>query len=193
MSYSPEQVRSGGWIVAIYKAIAVYDVDDPAFDDYEATINAAKAAEFLSSIRSLGRIDARQYETYRRLARIKPNQSIDVLRRLEKVGGLEAKWDTRTEPPSVNAVEASVTSKAGVFATTAKFFEAHSPTAKARAAIEVLEEAVHFPVPRSSLVSALVAKKYSPTEEITRLSCSSMSARIRGYQNSQTFLIRQCA
>jgi hypothetical protein len=139
MHYPPEQVRSGGWIVAIYKALAVYDVDDPAFDDYEATVNAAKAAEFLSSIRSLGRVDAKQYEIYRRLARIKPKQSIEVLKELEKLGALEVEWAPRTDPVSVKAVTASDSSKAGVFATAAKFFEAHNPSAKARAAIEVLE------------------------------------------------------
>jgi hypothetical protein len=161
MPYPPEQVRSGGWIVAIYKALAVYDVDDPAFDDYEATVTAAKAAEFLSSIRSLGRVDAKQYEIYRRLARIKPKQSIEVLKELEKLEALEVEWDTRTDPVSVKAVTASDSSKAAVFATAATFFEAHNPSAQARAAIEVLEATVHVPVPQANIVSALTAKGYS--------------------------------
>jgi predicted DNA-binding ribbon-helix-helix protein len=62
MKFPAEQVRAGGWIAAIYKAIRYYDVDDPAFDHFEATIVSGKTAEFLSSIRALGKVDQQQYE-----------------------------------------------------------------------------------------------------------------------------------
>jgi hypothetical protein len=38
MTYPVESVRTGGWLVAIYKAISCYDIDDPSFDHFEDTI-----------------------------------------------------------------------------------------------------------------------------------------------------------
>jgi len=45
MNFISDSVRTGGWLVAIYKAISFYDVDDPVFDEYEATVLAGKAAQ----------------------------------------------------------------------------------------------------------------------------------------------------
>lgn len=71
MRQSTEEVRIGGWLVSIYKAISSYDVDDPAFDDYESVITSAKTAELLSSIRSLGTVDHQKFEV-RSLSEIFP-------------------------------------------------------------------------------------------------------------------------
>lgn len=47
---SNEDVRLGGWLVCIYKAISVYDVDDPVFDEYDQVISSAKAAPITVSL-----------------------------------------------------------------------------------------------------------------------------------------------
>jgi len=161
MTHSADHVRCGGWLVAIYKAIASYDVDDPAFDDYDATIISAKAAEFLSSIRSLGRVDSQKYEVYRRLARIKPSQSVDLLRQLESLGALTVEWNKSTDPVSVSAVTAVATTKAAVLVAVAQLFEAHSASPKARCAIEILDATVHLPVPQAGVISVLTRKGFS--------------------------------
>jgi hypothetical protein len=136
MKFPAEQVRAGGWIAAIYKAIRYYDVDDPAFDHFEATIVSGKTAEFLSSIRALGKVDQQQYEVYRKLARLRPKQAVEVLQELEKDGLVEVAWDKSGDPAAVSSITCNVTSKAEVLGASVKLFESSSPTARSRAAIE---------------------------------------------------------
>jgi hypothetical protein len=133
MAYPAEQVRVGGWLIAVYKAITFYDVDDPVFDDYEATIMAAKSAEFLSSIRALGKIDNSKYEIYRKLARLKPTQGVALSAELEKLGALSIDRKRGSDAAEIIAVTADVTTKAGVLASAAQVFEVYHPTDKARA------------------------------------------------------------
>jgi hypothetical protein len=162
MNFPAEQVRAGGWIAAIYKAIRYYDVDDPAFDHFEATIISGKTADFLSSIRSLGKVRQHQYEIYRKLARLKSKQAIEVLQALEKEEMVEVDWDTGADPPTVSSVTCNVTTRAGVLAASARLFELSSPTPKARAAIEILDVTVHFPATQSKVIEQLVQKGFTP-------------------------------
>jgi hypothetical protein len=111
MASQAEQVRAGGWIIAHYKAVNFYDVDDTVFDDYEAIIVAAKSAEFLSTIRALGRIDNKKYEVYRKLARLKPKQAAGMLAELEKLGALAVEREA-TDPADIVAVTSNLTTKA---------------------------------------------------------------------------------
>jgi hypothetical protein len=161
MGFSAEQVRAGGWIAVIYKAIRYYDVDDPAFDHFEATITSGKTAEFLSSIRALGKIDQQQYEVYRKLARLKPRQALEVLQELEKDGTVDVVWDAGVDPAAVSSITCKVTSRAGVLGASAKLFESSSPTPSARAAIDVLDATAHFPVPQSRVIERLTGKGFT--------------------------------
>lgn len=159
MKFSAEHVRAGGWIASIYKAIRCYDIDDPIFDHFEATIVAGKTADFLSSIRALGKIGQQQYEVYRKLARLKPKQATEVLQELEKENLVEVEWSSEAEP-TVVSVACNATTRAGALGASAKLFESSSPTPKARAAIEALAASVHFPVPRSRIIEQLADKGF---------------------------------
>jgi hypothetical protein len=161
MKFPAEQVRAGGWIAAIYKAIRYYDVDDPAFDHFEATITSGKTAEFLSSIRALGKVDHQQYEVYRKLARLKPRQATEVLQELEKDGLVEVAWDISGDPVAIDSITCKVTSRADVLGASAKLFESSSPTARSRAAIYALDATVHFPVPESRVIQQLTEKGFT--------------------------------
>jgi hypothetical protein len=161
MTVTTEQVQLGGWIVSVYKGISYYDVDDPLFDDFDATIVAGKCAQFLSSIRALGEIDGGKYEVFRKLARLKPRDAIGVLHQLEKLGAVEVHWDKSSDPPSVIRIKANVVSKAQVLATTAQMFEILQPSDRARAAVAVLDATVHLPVPHRHVKTALIKMGFS--------------------------------
>jgi hypothetical protein len=155
-----EQVRVGGWLLAIYKAISYYDVDDPVFDEYEATVIAGKTAQYLSSIRALGKIDASKHEVYRKIARLKPRPAIEVLKELEKLSAVEVEWKKNADPPAVISVKTLVTSKAEVLATSSKVFDQFQPTPSARAAVEALDSTLHLPIPETEVLSALARKGF---------------------------------
>jgi hypothetical protein len=161
MNFPAEQVRAGGWIAAIYKAIRYYDVDDPAFDHFEATITSGKTAEFLSSIRALGKIKTQQYEVYRKLARLKPRQAVDVLQELEKEEIVQVEWNSATDPAEVLSITCKATSRAAVLGASAKLFESNSPTPRAQAAIEALDATVNFPVPQAKVLDHLGKKGFT--------------------------------
>jgi hypothetical protein len=155
ITYTPDQVRAGGWLVTIYKAISYYDVDDPAFDAYEAAILAGKAGQLLSSVRALGQIDGKKYEIYRRIAHLKSLEANDVALRFEKLGILEIQWDKTTDPPAIAGIRSLATTKAEVLAAAAQLFDMYRPTDSARAAIDVLDATVHIPVQQSQIMTAL--------------------------------------
>src|SRR5258708_31022901 len=79
-------IRTGAWLTVLYKAFTPYDQSAPVFDPYEASILAAKAGVLLSSIRSLATVDGRQFDVYRRLARLKSREAQAVLSGLETIG-----------------------------------------------------------------------------------------------------------
>jgi hypothetical protein len=72
-------VRTGAWISVLYKAFTPYDQSAPAFDPYEASILAAKAAILLSSIRSLPTVTGKQFDVYSKLARLKPRETTETV------------------------------------------------------------------------------------------------------------------
>jgi len=49
------EVDLGAWIVAVYKVVSQYNVDDPALDPLEAIVTAGRAADLFSATRSLGK------------------------------------------------------------------------------------------------------------------------------------------
>lgn len=160
MNFAAEQVRVGGWIAAIYKAIRCYDVDDPAFDHFEATIASGKTADFLSSIRALGKVGRTKYDVYRKLSRLRSRQATEVLLELEKDGTVEVEWNKADDPATVNFVTCNATTPA-VLAASANLFESSSPSPRARAAITALDATVHFPVPQSKVLEQLVGAGFS--------------------------------
>jgi hypothetical protein len=81
-------VRMGAWISVLYKAFTPYDQSAPAFDPYETSILAAKAGILLSSIRSLPVVIGKQFDVYRKLARLKSREMDTVLKDLQDIGAV---------------------------------------------------------------------------------------------------------
>ncbi len=150
-----EDVRCGGWIVASYKAFACYDVEDAVFDPYEATLLAGKAAELLSSIRALGKIDGKKFDVYRKIARLKPRDGIAVIADLESLGGVAVDWDTSNAEKQITGIQSLCSTKAEVFETTAKFFRSRNPSRTAEASLQVLDMTLHMPARESDVLTHL--------------------------------------
>jgi hypothetical protein len=150
MPTAAEKVRLGGWIVSLYNAIREFNLDDTSFDDYETLILAARAAELLSSIRSLGRLTGEKFDTYRRLSSLKPKSAIHVLLGLQKLGALEIEWSNDKSPSIVN-VEAKVTTKAEVLAAAASLFSQENTSEKAQCLLNILDNTVDLPIKESDL------------------------------------------
>jgi hypothetical protein len=155
-----EAVKCGAWIVASYKAFSCFDLEDPAFDPYEATILAGKAAGLLSSIRSLGQIDSRQIDVYRKLAHIKPRDLTSVIEELERSEGVVVAWEEADSGKQVKHIQSRCSTKAEVFEITAEFFHHSLPSSRALASIEVLDSTLHMPVRESDVLFKLHASKF---------------------------------
>lgn len=161
MKYTPNQVRVGGWLVSIYKAINCYDLDDPAFEEYDSVIVSARTAEFLSSIRSLGALDGEKFEIYRKLARLKQHQIVDILKRVQSLGAIDVRWKTDGGASVVSRVTSLVTTKEEVLAAAAMLFEELQPSEKARLAVALLDSTVHLPVREGKVIADLVKAGFS--------------------------------
>ena len=76
------------WLVAMYKVFAEFNTLQPAFNDYEATILAGRAAHFLSSNNQLGQLDSEEIRTRRKLESLKRSETppLHMARRLKRFG-----------------------------------------------------------------------------------------------------------
>jgi hypothetical protein len=159
-SVNVTDVQRGGWIVASYKAFNCFDLEDAVFDPYEPTIVAGKAAELLSSIRSLGQVPGEQFDIYRKLAHIKPSAVTPLTEKLETLGAVAVGWKKTDSGTQVQSIRSLCRTKAQVFEATAKFFDSSKPSPRAEASIEVLDATLHMPVRESDVLSALHAHKF---------------------------------
>jgi len=151
-------VRTGAWISVLYKAFTPYDQSAPAFDPYETSILAAKAGILLSSIRSLPVVTGKQFDVYRKLARLKSRETDTVLKELQDIGAVTINTQQVDGRPAIHSVETAATSKSEVFKTVGKLFESLSPSEQERATVAVLELTLPVPVPRAKVLSRLAAQ-----------------------------------
>lgn len=158
-----DDVRRGGWIIAAFKSIAFYDLDDPVFDPYEAIVTAGKAAELLSAIRGLGIVDGRRYDRIRQLTRIKPSQGIRTVELLESIGAVNLEWETGSATATVRTIQVLQPDKTSVLRSTSDFYECCNPSGRANASLAILDLTANYPV-RESNVIALVTKDGVPSE-----------------------------
>jgi hypothetical protein len=80
-------VQQGAWIIAAYKVISKYNLDNAVFDPFEAAIIAARSGEMFSAIRALGSIEGQKFEAYRKLCKLKRSNATTVLRFAKNLGG----------------------------------------------------------------------------------------------------------
>jgi hypothetical protein len=153
--------RTGAWLTVLYKAFGPYDQTSPAFDAYEATMLAAKAGVLLSSIRSLRDIDGKQFDVYRRLARLRTREVQTVLQELERIGIVSVGTRSVDGKSEVHSVETTVHSRPAVFRAVGKLFQSLGPSDQERATLDVLELSLPVPIPRGEIMSRLAALGHS--------------------------------
>jgi hypothetical protein len=155
-----EQTRIGAWVTAVYKAFAPYDQTAPVFDQFEATIQAAKAGSLLSSIRSLGDVSGEQFEVYRRLSRLKPREAETILTRFQNLSVLSIEKSLVDGEEKIHSVKSSAISRSSVFRAVGKLFALLEPSDQERATVEALELTLPVPVAKSSVLSHLGQRGY---------------------------------
>lgn len=148
------KVRKGALIVATNKVLSKYSMDDPVMDPLEAIVNAGRMAELLSSTRALGRIDAKKFEAYRRLSRLRPLEARELLKKAKQLEYVTIEW-SKDDPPSVLSFEPNYTSSEHVFAVAADLYEFMKPSSESMALLAIVEDTLIIPQPLASIKSRL--------------------------------------
>jgi hypothetical protein len=66
-----DQIKMGGNAIALFKGLDAWPQDIPTFDDFEATLLTGRATDLISSLRSLDTVGSKEFETRRRIARLR--------------------------------------------------------------------------------------------------------------------------
>ena len=152
--------EQGAWVVAIYKVISHWNLDDASFDPLEAIITAGRAADLFSATRSLGTVQTDIFEKYRKIALLKPNQAKTVLKLAEAAGHIEVQFNsTKTV---VQEYKFCRDSKEAVLEATATVFQGSNPTGCASILLSLLQRTVGIPERSDDLRATLLM---SPSTE----------------------------
>src|SRR5690349_15879225 len=87
-----KEVQLGAWIVAAQKALSKWNAEELALDPFEAIIVAGRAGELFSATRAMGVVDGNKFETYRKLASLRPIVAKQVLKEAESLGLIDVTW-----------------------------------------------------------------------------------------------------
>lgn len=153
-SQSTKFVWAGAWLITTYKGFAEFDLYEPVFDQYEATILSARAANLLSSIRHLRRVKSDEFELRRRLAKIKPSEILPLVSQLEELNILNVEW-MGADRKAIRSVEARNTSRRGVFEAAGRLFYELTPTNQEHASLLSLDLTAVMPVRITMLVERI--------------------------------------
>jgi hypothetical protein len=153
-------VERGAWIIAVYKVIANYNSDDPAFDAFEALIKAARAGELFSAIRSLGTVPGDKFEKFRKICRLKPAPAREVLQHAERLNLIEISWSK--EPTKVaDSIAFKENTKEAVLSAVGQLFPLIGPSDSELAALDILSATLLFPRRMEDLRSEVAAGGHS--------------------------------
>jgi DNA-binding transcriptional ArsR family regulator len=137
-------VERGAWVIAVYKVIADYNSDDPAFDAFEALIKAARVGELFSAIRSSGTVPGDKFEKFRKICRLKPAPAREVLQHAERLNLIEISWSN--EPSKVaDSVRFKEDTKEAVLSAVGRLFPLIGPSDTELAALDILSATLLFP------------------------------------------------
>jgi hypothetical protein len=151
---------AGAWLVATYKGFAEYDLYQPVFDEYEATILSARAGQLLSSIRRLGQIDAKELEIRRKLARLKPSETLPLVKKLASLNIIDLEWQS-PEQQHVAHLQTLGESAQWVFQAAGELFYASDPTEQEQASLLALDLTAIAPLKASTLYDRLQKAGFS--------------------------------
>jgi len=137
----------GAWIVAVYKVVSQYSIDDPALDPLEAIVLAGRAADLFSAVRACGRIDADRFEIHRKLARIRPSEARRIVEISSEQNHADVSWSTES-PPNVKAFEFCGSTNDAVLEAAGDLYPRLDPTPVAGAILGILQSTL--PMPKST-------------------------------------------
>ncbi len=139
-----KDIEVGAWVVAAQKALSKWNADELALDPFESIIVAGRAGELFSATRALGAVDGTKFETYRKLAQLKPIVARQVLKESESLSLADVTW-SKVPGKIVDSFRYLNNSKEGVLEGVGKLFARLEPSDICRAALEVLNLTLELP------------------------------------------------
>jgi hypothetical protein len=159
-----DYIQQGAWIIATNKVLSEYNLDDPVFDPFEATIIAGRGGELFSAIRALGRINGEKFNSYRKIYKLKPSQAINILKIAEELEEVDVSWSIKSESPQIENVNFINNSKEGVYKLTGKIFYKLNPSKVETAILKILSNTLLVPETTRSIKNELVGLGLSEKE-----------------------------
>lgn len=156
-------IQQGAWIIATNKVLSKYNVDQPAFDPFEATITAGRAGELFSAIRSLGTITHQKFDAYRKFYKLKPSVTTQVLKIAQEIASVDVSWST-DDLNRVTAVKFLNDSKDEVYKLTFELFLRLNPSKIETAILDVLSNTLLVPQTVREIKNILIGSKLSEKE-----------------------------
>lgn len=154
-------IQQGAWIIATNKVLSKFNLDQPVFDPFDATITAGRAGELFSAIRSLGSINRKKFDAYRKLYKLKPSVTMKVLEIAEELGGLTVSWSTDPDSNQVESVKFINDSKDEVYKLTGKLFHKLHPTKIESAILDILSNTLLLPQTIGEIKKRLIKSRLS--------------------------------
>ena len=157
-------IQQGAWIIATNKVLSKFNLDQPVFDPFDATITAGRAGELFSAIRSLGFVKRKKFDTYRKLYKLKPSVTIRVLKIAKELESLDVSWNTDPDSNQVEAVKFLNDSKNEVYKLTSKLFRKLHPTTIEAAILDILSNTLLVPQTVREIKNKLIKSRLSEKE-----------------------------
>ena len=157
-------IQQGAWIIATNKVLSKFNLDQPVFDPFDATITAGRAGELFSAIRSLGFVKRKKFDAYRKLYKLKSSVTIRVLKIAEALESLDVSWDTDPDSNQVEGVKFLNDSKDEVYKLTSELFRKLHPTTIEAAILDILSNTLLVPQTVREIKNKLIKSRFSEKE-----------------------------
>jgi hypothetical protein len=155
-----QDIQLGAWIVAAQKALSKWNADEIALDPFDAILIAGRTGELFSATRAMGTIAGQRFETYRKLAFLKPMVAGHVLRIAESLGLVDIDWPKDSQLV-VERFRFKKNSKEGVLEAVGQLFPRLHPSDISRAALEILGATLELPITVDQAKNLLSAQKFA--------------------------------
>jgi hypothetical protein len=138
-------IQQGAWVIATNKVLSNYNLDQPVFDPFEATITAGRSGELFSAIRSLGTVERQKFDAYRKLYKLRPTVTVKILKIAEELERVDITWNTVSDSNQVDAVKFLKDSKDEVYRLTSEIFTKLHPSKIETAILDILSNTLLVP------------------------------------------------
>ena len=159
-----DKISNGAWIIAANKVLSQFNLEQPVFDPFEATITAGRAGELFSAIRSLGYVSSAKIDAYRKIYKLKPSVAKSVFELAEKIGTIEVTWKNSDGLKEIDGTKFLNDSKDEVYKLTSDLFNALHPTKIEKAILAILSFTVFAPRTETEVKDKLIKMGLPETE-----------------------------